>query len=519
MKYKCNIKLKFLQDIDLFSRKLELYYNGKPEKTSRIGTFFTVIYISIFLTIFLYKFIKVFEKHNGTFYVTYTFEKEPPSIKLSNENFYGGFALENPETYDEFIDETIYYPKAYYKRAERYGKNWEWFVKELELEKCEIEKFGPSHRDKFKGKDLNNLYCFKEVNETLMGHYSYDNYSLFFISFFPCVNSTENNNHCKPLEVIDYYLKGTFISFQMQDIELTPQNYDFPYLATSKDIYYTISKKLFQEIHTFFQIVNVETDTDIIGFTDFQSFKSEKLLKYDSMKIMSNIIENNIYETGESFCDITLKLSKNILTQKRTYIKLFDILGNIGGLIEVIFSLLKLVSSFSTKIIYEESLINNLFEFNLSKKEISINNKERNYILKNKFSFKQLPNKRVLTKQIASSINFFINEEPKMNLSKDQTNEDFLNISKMNNENLLMINSIKRKNENNIMIKKLENKNKKKYKSQKNFNIEKKIYYKSDMNISNIMNNKSQIENGLPKKKVISEIKINRTCLYITFFM
>ena len=105
-----------------------------------------------------------------------------------------------------------------------------------------------------------------------------------------------------------------------------------------------------------------------------------------------------------------------------------------------------------------------------------------------------------------------------MNLSKDQTNEDFLNISKMNNENLLMINSIKRKNENNIMIKKLENKNKKKYKSQKNFNIEKKIYYKSDMNISNIMNNKSQIENGLPKKKVISEIKINRTCLYICFF-
>ena len=114
-----------------------------------------------------------------------------------------------------------------------------------------------------------------------MWHYSYDNYSLFFISFFPCINSTENNNHCKPLEVIDYYLKGTFISFQMQDIELTPQNYDFPYLATSKNIYYTISKKLFQEIHTFFQIVNVETNTDIIGFTDFLSFKSEKLLKYD----------------------------------------------------------------------------------------------------------------------------------------------------------------------------------------------------------------------------------------------
>ena len=100
MRYKWNISLNFLQDIDLYSRKLELYYNGKPEKTSRIGAIFTLIYISIFLTIILYKFIKMFEKHNGTFYVTYEYEKEPPSIKLSNENFYGGFALENPETYD-----------------------------------------------------------------------------------------------------------------------------------------------------------------------------------------------------------------------------------------------------------------------------------------------------------------------------------------------------------------------------------------------------------------------------------
>ena len=59
-----------------------------------------------------------------------------------------------------------------------------------------------------------------------MGHYSYDNYSLFFISLFPCVNNSDNNNHCKPKEVIDYYLKGTFVSIQMQDIELTPQIYD-----------------------------------------------------------------------------------------------------------------------------------------------------------------------------------------------------------------------------------------------------------------------------------------------------
>ena len=520
MRYKCNFNLNFLQEIDLYSRKLELYYNGKPEKASRIGAIFTLIYISIFITIVLYKVLKMLEKQNGTFYVTYEYEKEPPSIKLSNENFYGGFALENPKTYDEFIDETIYYPKAYYKRAEIHGKSWDWYVKEIELEKCQIEKFSSFHRDKFKGKELNNLYCFKEVNETLMGHYSYDNYSLFFISLFPCINSTKNNNHCKPLEVIDYYLKGTFVSIQMQDIELTPQNYDFPYIATTRDIYYTISKKLFQEIQIFFQIVNVETDTDIIGFTDFRSFKTERLLKYDSMNAMNHIIEGNLYETGESFCDITLKLSHNILAQRRTYIKLFDILGNIGGLMEVIFSLLKLVSSFSTKILYEESLVNNLFEFNLSKKAILINNKERNYLLKNKFSFKQIPKKRSHAKSITPGVHIFINEEDKISQSNNQNNEDILNINKMNNDSLIMMNSLHRKNGNILMIDRKGNINNKKDITQKKLDneIERKKYYKSDRNIFNFMNCKDEIENGSPKRKVITEIRINRTCLYICFF-
>jgi hypothetical protein len=308
MKYNCKKNFQFFQDFDLFPRKLELYYNGKPRKTTRIGLIFTLIYISIFLAIFLYNLKKMISKNNGTFYATYTYENEPPFIKLSSEKFYGGFALENKETYDNFIDETIYYPKAYYKKAVRYGKNWEWFVKELELEKCQLEKFGSLYRDKFKGKALNNLYCFKEINETLMGHFSYDNYSLFFISFFPCINSTENNNHCRPENEIDYYLNRTFVTFHMQDIEINPQQYDSPLIHRDKDVYTAVGKKLFKEIHAFFQIVKIETDLDVFGLDYLKYMRKNEFLKYDSLSVMDNLIENDIYVTGESFCDVTLKL-------------------------------------------------------------------------------------------------------------------------------------------------------------------------------------------------------------------
>ena len=58
-----------------------------------------------------------------------------------------------------FIDEIIYFPKAFFKRAEKKGDNFTWDTVELELEPCKLEKFGSTYQEKFKSKLLNNLYC------------------------------------------------------------------------------------------------------------------------------------------------------------------------------------------------------------------------------------------------------------------------------------------------------------------------------------------------------------------------
>ena len=63
----------------------------------------------------------MFQRYDVTFYDTFLYEDKPPSIQLSNELFYGGFALEDPKTYDSFIDEGIYYPKPSTK-----GKSQDW---------------------------------------------------------------------------------------------------------------------------------------------------------------------------------------------------------------------------------------------------------------------------------------------------------------------------------------------------------------------------------------------------------
>ena len=358
----CNL----IEDFDMFGREAKLYYKGKEKKTTYIGNYLSVLYLIFYISFFIYKLIKMLKKVDVVFYDTFTYEERPPSINLSADNFYGGFGLENPDTYEPFINETIYFPKAYFKSAIRSGSEWDWEVKELELEKCNVSKFGEFYRDKFRA--LKNLYCFKDMNETLNGHFSYDNYSFFYIQFFPCINTTENNNHCQPPEVIDNYLRSTFISMEFEDIELNPHNYSYPVSSRNQDIYFTVGKKLFKEVHIFYQIINIETDLEVLGIDELEKSKNEQFLKYHSTYQMSNIIEENIYETGESFCDISIKLYDQIRTQKRVYPKLISVLGDVGGFMEVVFSFFSLSSFFIDKL-YEISIFNELFKFNNNKKK------------------------------------------------------------------------------------------------------------------------------------------------------
>ena len=127
----------------MFGKEPNLYYKGRNKKTSLLGNILSFSFIFLYFALFLYKLIRMIKKVDVSFYDTYTYQAEPPAVNISSNNFYGGFALEHPISYDVFIDEGIYYPKAYFKKAQRKGKDFEWTITEIELERCKLEKFGP----------------------------------------------------------------------------------------------------------------------------------------------------------------------------------------------------------------------------------------------------------------------------------------------------------------------------------------------------------------------------------------
>ena len=261
----------FMKRIDFFGKLPEFYIKRKPKQVTFIGRVFTIIFILLYILFFGYKIYRIAKRVDITFYDSYSNPDEIPSYELNNENFYLIFSIYN-ETDQPFIEESIYYPKAYYKDGE---------LEEIPLERCNIEKIGSKYKHLLNNYPLNDYYCLSNVNYTFI---AYTN-SLKLL-FFPCKNNTENNNKCKSKEIIDKYLNGKDLEIIFEDILITPIKYETPIKETLNLVFTTIYKTFGQYLYTEMQLVNIETTTNIIGFDFLTNLKIEKFIKYYSLEIL-----------------------------------------------------------------------------------------------------------------------------------------------------------------------------------------------------------------------------------------
>ena len=527
-------KCEFLHDIDLYGKNPEIYFKGRSQKTSWIGRIFTIIYAIAYIAFFSYEVIRMLMKYDITFSESYAFKGEPPSMRVTNDYLYGGFALEDPQTLETYVDESIYYTRAFFRVGKKVEQVWTWQEKELQVEVCQLEKFGPIYREVFKDVRLYRYYCVKNIDEVLEGHLTYDVYSYIYLSFFPCVNTTESQR-CKPKEVIDKFLRRTYLTLKLQDIEMTPQNYNNPIQARKKDATFRIGKNLFPNIEFDFNIVDIETDEDIIGFAAFNKVRYDKFLKLAQTTVLYNMNENNIFDTGEAICNITLQLADSILTQIRTYPKLIQVLGDVGGVMEVCFSLFKIVTSFLINTLYEKSIVNHLFTFDIDKKVIFIKKEEVKKNIKNNLNSNE---HNVQPKKYSSAITLTKISTHHSIISEPSINEDNLNkndlgsdespkintsrkfLSKVPssnsslNEDIISIQSRNESTENNVTKSKFNNQNlllSKNIPKKRNYNNKYKIKSSFSSNLAKYERNEIKNKNSLyikrNKKKILNNFQ------------
>ena len=356
--------MKFLINLDLFGKEPDLYYKGKTQINTVLGLVFTFIYISISLSYFLFKLIRMIKRKDVVFYDTYAYDKEIPSIAITNEEFYTAF------TVGGIVDETIYHITGQYISGFKDGDDWNNTYNELEFEICKLEKFGSKHKDYFKDEPLNKSLCVKNIDLTLEGYSYLKKFSYINLQIRPCINHTKDGRPCKDYNTILKFFSSNYIEFKIQDNLLTPENYKNPVKPFQKDITCPIFLQLYQKIYAFIQIVRVETDEDILGVYYKPYYKLQEFTKYTESFVIAAPGSVNVLKTGEPVCDITLQLAADVLTQTRNYKTLLDVMGEAGGLMQFLYTFFNVILSFRIGEIYKKSLLNDLFSFNRNTKEI-----------------------------------------------------------------------------------------------------------------------------------------------------
>ena len=127
---------------------------------------------------------------------------------------------------------------------------------------------------------------------------------------------------------------------------------------------------------SYLQIVNIETDEDITGLNFFSdNIRKQQYTRYEnSFIITSPLLYGDILEgPRRPIADVTLQLAAKVLTEKRQYTQLIDVLGDVGGLMEILYTFLNLISSLITEVLYDKSLVNTLFTFDLNRKYVIFN--------------------------------------------------------------------------------------------------------------------------------------------------
>jgi len=352
----------FVKDIDFFGKEPEFYFKGKSKQVTVFGRIFTYIFMIIYVTIFCYKLYRMTRRVDITFYDSYSNTDEIPVVKISQNNFTLVFTLLD-EDGDPFIDDTIYYPEAYY-----YDNDYQ----EIKIERCDPNKLSQEFLEYFDYKDIDSYFCLTDIDYELRPFMN-----TIRIEIYPCIDASEDDDYCESREFIESYMSNLLFMVYFEDVNLTPLNFDSPVKKKINSLNTEIFTNLGQYLHSQMQVVKIETGTNMIGFDFLTEPKIQDFIKFDKEVILpypgyDPTDEDNTYAATI----FELQLNDRILLEKRSYVQLIDVLGEIGGFMEIMSSLFAMICSLITDMIYEKRITNNLFTFDLKKKLISIKNSQ-----------------------------------------------------------------------------------------------------------------------------------------------
>lgn len=295
-----------------------------------------------------------------------TIENDPPGKNITARDFSFVLALGNPYTYEAYRNSSVYYVDFYNYKL-RNGS----LVHSRKL------KSGPCSRKNFKGVNMSifdnnfpfeNYHCIdKSENIELKGVLSGKDISYINIKIRKCKENCVSDEELKNL------LSGAPMYFYYVDKYFDASNFKNPTKFYFNQ-YFNSAQNFYKLLDVTIKRLNFIDDVGVL----FEDKKTSSELVVDKIDM---VIDNR--NVGDFF-EIVVHLSQRVSNVTRNYLRLQQVIANVGGLLHSLFLISQVIVNFFTREMYFSHCYTKLYVANtLEKNNNSVNEISQVYLRSN----------------------------------------------------------------------------------------------------------------------------------------
>jgi hypothetical protein len=336
-------------------------------RQSRFKTFFggvlTVLLILLFIAGFFYFGRDLYEKINPVLLNSKSINMNPKSLELTPANFPFYIALENNlDNLNYFKDPTVFTIQGKFRNQVRYIDasgvvRLNVTSTNIKLVDCDLNYHFPGMIKDFNSTAYQIAYCIAP-NQTIQieGDFPNDVFNIMQFNLFQCFNTTAVQN-CKSQNVIEAMIRTTYVSINYGTYIPKPANFTSPMERTKVDYFTTVSIYNQKQINLYLKRIFHTTDQGII-------FEDPKEVVYNDVDYIREFLTTDPPVQGGRFLQIGVRMSYTEEFTTRSYMKVQQVLANVGGLFKFFSLTFELTILFLTKEYFYLHLINENFRIN-----------------------------------------------------------------------------------------------------------------------------------------------------------
>ncbi|KAL4474782.1 hypothetical protein ABPG74_001478 [Tetrahymena malaccensis] len=405
------------KQIDIYGQSIQLSFHKKNSYNTVFGGFISFAVLCSFIVSCWFFGKELYLKQNPSVIIQERSVNNPQRIDIRPDNLVIMMGIANNNA-QYIYDPTIFSVNAVqqtqvYIQDPKTGKQTIQLVNQVKaIKQCSMSDIQIHElASYFQNLNYTALYCFDTEKDQVYfeGDFNQQAFSQLFVYFQKCQNSTSSQVICQPQEIIDKTLSLTKLSLFISDHIIDPLNFENPVSNRAISLYSVASSQFPQETDLFLTNYYIETDGGIF----YQELKQQHTFVFASQT------------TTPLFGDPSILMKLNIRLQKfkenymkRSYLKLADVVAQIGGLLKILILFGTIITNPISKLYYFKAIIDEIYQFQSTKKNVKLIPKN-NQLSGNKMNETDLNQVKLpQNQQIKDSIIFQKNNDSENNFKK-----------------------------------------------------------------------------------------------------